>query len=277
MNLSNIQIPKIKISIRVIAVVIAIIGLGFLIWASNNKIPEIETETASLETENKSLAQTEMNLSNLYNNMAFYLEETDRLNIETEEILDEFPTFMYLEDKILYADTLLKTDFATYNISSFSYGQSNYVTSVSYGEEELMELYSVAMSGKYTDLTYTEIKDILDYGLSANQRFVITSLSAAYNEDSGYLNGNIDFKTYFIPGQTTPYEFPQSVVVGLGNSNRVDDLFGARQNRDTTTTTTPEDTPDETEDTPDETEDTVSSGTLEEYDDTQYEETTGEE
>jgi hypothetical protein len=92
-----------------------------------------------------------------------------------------------------------------------------------------MELYSVTLGGRYVDLTYKQIKEILDYGLTAPQRFVIKSVSMTYNEKSGYINGDIAFATYFIPGQTEPYVFPQEVIDGLGGSDRIDDLFGARQ------------------------------------------------
>jgi hypothetical protein len=229
MDFSNIQIPRIKISIRVIAVFIALIGFAFLYWISNNVLPEIKSETASLTSSNTSLTQTEINLSTLYNNMTFYLQETERLNKETDEILSVFPSFMYLEDKILYADTLLKTDFAKYNISDFTYGQSNYVTSVTHGDNQMLELYSVGMNCRYTDLSYMAVKNLLDYGLSSSQRFVITNFTISFNEQSGYLNGDIAFKTYFMPGQEKPYEFPDEVVVGFGDSNRVNNLFGSRQ------------------------------------------------
>jgi hypothetical protein len=49
-----------------------------------------------------------------------------------------------------------------------------------------------------------------------------------YSDKTGYLVGELDFTTYFIPGQPTPYEFPQHVVDGLGDSTRIDNLFGAR-------------------------------------------------
>jgi hypothetical protein len=160
--------------------------------------------------------------------MQYYLDETARLYQETEDILTEFPTFMYLEDKILYADTLLKTDLAGYHMEEFSYGQSNFITNVAYGpNSNPMELYSVKLSGKYRDLTYTQVKELLNYGKIAPQRFVISNLTMSYSSDSGYISGEFAFSTYFIPGQSTPYEFPEEVIIGLGNSNRVDDLFGA--------------------------------------------------
>ena len=229
MNLSKVQIPKIKISIRVVAVIIGILGIWLLYWATNTKIPEIEAKTKKIQTENKTLTQTEKNLMTLYENMEHYLSETERLHEETEIILLEFPTFMYLEDKILYADTLVKTDLKEYNLYQFSYGQSRYIASVSYGSESLpLELYSVSLSGKFDELTYTQVKEILDYGLTAPQRFVIESMNMAYNQKTGYLSGQFSFKTFFIPGQSTPYQFPQEVIDNLGDSDRIDDLFGAQ-------------------------------------------------
>jgi hypothetical protein len=229
-GLSNIQIPKIKLSIRVLGVVLAIIAVMIYWYASNNVIPEIEAKTTKLQNEIASLDATDKQLTDLYENMNFYLDETSRLDVETEKILEEFPTFMFLEDKILYADTLLKTDLAGYNIYEFSYGESNYKMSVVFGtEEKTLELYEVSLNASFSNLTYMQIKNLLDYGLDSNQRFVMSNMSMGYNEENGYISGDFSFYTYFIPGQSTPYEFPQSVIEGLGNSDRVDNLFGSRQ------------------------------------------------
>lgn len=229
-SLSNMRMPKIKVSVRFIAFVLALIGGAFFYWTNMKLVPEIEKETAKLTTANTTLSKKENDLATLYNNMSFYLNETDSLNKQTEEVLSVFPTFMYLEDKILYADTLLKTDLKGYNLSSFAYGQSAYVMSVKYGEsQKQMELYSVAMSGHYQDLSYVQIKEILNYGLSASRRFVLNNITMSYNEKTGYLTGDFAFTTYFINGQQKRYEFPDEVIQGLGNSNRVDNLFGTRK------------------------------------------------
>lgn len=229
MNLSNIQIPKIKLSTRMIAILLALAGL-FLFWfVSTKKVPVLQAEVEKYETENTTLAQTESNLANLYNNMSFYLAETKSLNNETEAILDEFPTFMYLEDKVLYVDNLLKNDLSGYDISEITYGTSTLVTEVSYGNEQTLELYQVGLTAKFNNLSYVEVKELLDYGLGeVTQRFVINSINMAYNEKTGYLSGDFSFNTYFIPGQATPYEFPEEVLNALGSSTRVNDLFGTR-------------------------------------------------
>lgn len=230
MNFSSMQIPRIKIPIRVVAFLLAVLGAAFLYWTNGTKVPEVEKETTDLTNRNADLKQKENNLTMLYNSMPFYLEEIDRLKLEAETMLDEFPTYMYLEDKIMYSDTLLKTDLRGYNLESFNYGASSYIMSVSYGgsEDNMLDLYSVNLSGKYSDLTYKQVKELLDYGLTSSQRFVMQSIKMGYNEETGYLSGDISFSTYFISGQEEPYDFPVTVVDGMGDSNRVDDLFGAR-------------------------------------------------
>lgn len=233
-SLSNIQIemPK-RIPMKLIAGIIAFAAIAFFFFINKSQVPEIEKEISKITTNIEMLEVKENNLATLYNSMEYYLDETDRLYKDTEEILTEFPTFMYLEDKILYADTLLKeTELRYYNLSGFEYGQSNYIMNATYGsEEKMLELYSVALSSKYIDITYAEAKKILNFGLTADQRFVVNQITMTYDEKTGYISGELSFTTYFVPGQTTPYEFPPEVIEGLGNSNRIDDLFGARTDR----------------------------------------------
>ena len=257
MNITGFRLPR-GFAIRFIAVVLAAIGLGFFYWTSQTKVPEIESQISSKQSEIDINKQIENNLATLYQNMDFYLAETERLKTETEDLLTEFPTFMYLEDKILYADELLKTDLKDCNMSQFSYGQSNYVMNASYSDEKTMELYSVGFSGKYNDLTYVQVKELLDYGLTSPQRFVINSITMAYNEKTGYISGDFSFNTYFISGQQErAYEFPEEVIYGLGNSNRIDDLFGARKTPMNSSNAVEEDVVDNTTETQDQITETI--------------------
>jgi hypothetical protein len=229
MDLNNLQIPKIKISIRILAFLIAGAGLLITYFVVGKQVPVIQAQTTALVKENEELEATKSRLQNMYEHMSEYLEERDKMYADTKEILGQFPTFMYLEDKILYVDTLLKTDFENYNLTEVTYGQSTYITSVTAGADgSMLELYSVALNGRYNDLSYQQVKDIINYGLSSSQRFIVNSITVGYNETTGYLSGDLSFTTYFIPGQETPYEFPDSVIDAFGDSNRVGNLMGAR-------------------------------------------------
>ena len=228
MNLSNLPIPKIKIPTRVIAFIVALIGAAFIYWTMEVRVPAIDAETSKLNNEIASLVQTESNLNKLYQNMEFYGAETLRLNAETEGILSVFPSFMHLEDKILYADKMMATDLFEYNVTKMSYGASSYKMSVSYNQESnaTLDLYSIAMNGAYADLSYAKIKELIAYGVQAEQRFVLDSITINFDEKTGKLSGQFSFTTYFIPGQETPYEFPQDILDSLGSGDRVGNLFG---------------------------------------------------
>ena len=235
MNLNmNLKIPKIKISMRIVAILIVIATIVCFFHVNKNTIPEIEKEAQRFESMSKELESKLANLQELADNRDMYLEETERLNLECEELLTHFPTFMYLEDKILYVDTLLKTDLSGYGISNVTYGQSNFELSTQYlkaGETEptTVELYSVSLSGSFSQVTYGQAKELINYAPSAHQRLVVNSMDISYNEQDGYLSGQFAMTTYFIPGQSTPYQFPDSIIESLDidTSNRIDDLFNS--------------------------------------------------
>ena len=230
----NFRIPKIKISLRIVAILIVIASLVLFFYMTKSVVPEIDKETQRLNALNTELDSKLERLQELADNRDYYLEETERLNLECEEILTHFPTFMYLEDKILYVDTLLKTDLSGYGISDVTYGQSKFELSTQYlkvgnTEPTTVELYSVSLSGAYSGVTYKQVKELLNYAPTAYQRLIFETINISYNEQDGYLAGQFSMVTYFIPGQPTPYEFPDSIVESLDieNSNRIDDLFNA--------------------------------------------------
>lgn len=212
--------------LRIIAIVLAIVGIGFGYWASQNKAQEIQKETTKLVTQNKALEEQEAKLDALYNHQEEYKAEKDRCNKETEELLAQFPTYMYIEDKILYADTLQKGDLSGYNLKEITYGDSQFIMNTTYGDSNPLELYKVSLSSKFTELSYLQLRTFLDYGLHSEQRFVVDNVQATFSAMSGSLTGQITFSTYFIPGQTDPYVFPQEVIDALGQFRRTDDLFG---------------------------------------------------
>lgn len=237
MNLSNV---KFKLSTRLIAILLMIVGLGVYYFVCHKVVPKMEEEVATLETQNTELTAQRDNLEKLAGNMEYYLKETKRFEDDTKRLLEEFPTFMYLEDKILYVDTLLKTDLAGYDLSDVGYGESSFVTSIPVDDTTTLELYAVPLNGEFDNVSYLELKALIDYGLTSDQRFVLNNIEVGYNEKTGLLTGTLSCKTYFVPGQPDPYKFRQDVLDALSvmvdneteieyvynGSNRIDDLFG---------------------------------------------------
>lgn len=229
LNNGQIQIPK-----KVFGIAFAIAGIGFGYWASQVQATAINQDTSSLVSQNKELTETESNLVSLQNNSAQYVQDTEQFNKESEEILKEFPTFMFLEDKILYADELRQDEMSQFNLTELTYGNSNFVMSTSYDDTSLMELYSVGCSAKFEGLTYPQVKELINFGKTdkVSQRFVLNNIDMNYNEDTGYLNGEFSFNTYFVAGQNEPYVFDSAILELIGEERRVDDLFGTREASD---------------------------------------------
>lgn len=225
----ELNIPK-----KFIGIACAAIGglVGF--YMLPNKAAETEAATNKLVSENKQLTDTEANLVNLQNNAAQFAADTEAFNKESRQILEEFPTFMFLEDKVLYADHMQKDEMAHFNLVEFHYGKSDYVMSTSYSDSSLMELYSVSCVAEFENLTYPQVKELINFGKSENssQRFVLSNIEFAYSEETGYLVGEFSFKTYFIAGQEDPYVFDPEILELIGTDRRIDDLFGARMDVD---------------------------------------------
>lgn len=227
----ELNIPK-----KFIGIACAALGgfIGFYLLPNNAK--EVQARTNTLVSENKQLTETEANLVSLQNNSAQYEADTAKYKQEAAKTLEEFPTFMFLEDKVLYADHMQKEEMGRFNLSEFMYGQSDYVMSTSYDDTALMELYKVSCTAEFQDLTYPDIKELINFGKSENvsQRFVLSSIEVRFDDETGFLRGEFSYSTYFIAGQEDPYVFDPQILELIGVDRRIDDLFGARSEMDDT-------------------------------------------
>jgi hypothetical protein len=52
-----------KIPWRIIAILLAIVGIGYCFWAINTKVPEIDSQTSKMKSSNESLEITYSNLN----------------------------------------------------------------------------------------------------------------------------------------------------------------------------------------------------------------------
>lgn len=228
--MGDINLNNLKFSFRWVGIILIAAALGIAFMIMGKKVPEIQNKTSAITAEITSLKTTEDNLATLLDDQEQYRRDTAEKEANVKVILEEFPTFMYLEDKILFADQLLndKNGLGNYTIKDFSYGQSNYVTSVAVSENVTLELYSVGLSGRYQEATYLDVKSLINYGFGSENRFVLKAITIGYDEETGYLSGDLTFNTYFMPGQPDPYAFPTDILAELGDTNRKDDLFGSR-------------------------------------------------
>lgn len=235
LKFSDLKMPKLKVSSRVISIIIVIISALTFYWLYSSKIPQIRSEVEKIENENIPLAQTEQNLKKMFNEMTLYIDETKRLNKEYQNALDQFPAYMYLEDKINFVNNLRNGDFRNFgSLEELTYGESSYVAaegesatppsattsengSTESGEPTSLELYSVPISGKFINMSYENLKRFMTYGLTSNTRFVLDNISIHQSDDdTSGLSCEFTFKTFFLSGQEKPYSFS-------GSTNTVED------------------------------------------------------
>lgn len=155
-DIKNASMPHIHLSVRFWMVMLALASC-FGGWTmGGQKAPAIDKDTEKIQMVVDGLQMQKDNLQELYDNMQFYLDETDRLKEDSDDVLNEFPVYMYLEDKILYVDNLLKTDFKDYDMTNISYAQSKFISSASYGGQ------SANLSGESTTDGSTADSDTTD-------------------------------------------------------------------------------------------------------------------
>ena len=222
----EINIPK-----KIFGICFAAIGAIVGFYMLPNKATEKETETNKLMSATKELEEKEKQLVDLQMRQTEFEEMTAEYDAEAKRILEEFPVFMFLEDKVLYADEMTKREMAEFHLTEFAYGKSDYVMSTSYSEDSLMELYEVICSGEFAGLTYEQVKELILFGQSdkSSQRFVLSNLEVVFDEETGYIMGEFRYSTYFVSGQRDRvYQFSPVVLEMLGTERRIDDLFGAR-------------------------------------------------
>lgn len=229
-DLKGMSLPKIKVSSRVVSIIVIILSALVFYWMYSTKLPEIKNETEKIKSENIPLAATEQNLNKMYANMVFYQNETTRCNNEYENAISQFPPYMYLEDKVHFVNQLRNGDFSGYGaLDELTYGESSFVSSgageggevVSEEGGSQLELYAVPISGKFVNISYSNLKRFMTYGLTSNRRFVLENITIHQNEDTAELTCDFTFKTFFLSGQDRPYEYSGS----SGNSGNVDNSF----------------------------------------------------
>lgn len=229
-DLKGMSLPKIKVSSRVVSIIVIILSALVFYWMYSTKLPEIKNETEKIKSENIPLAATEQNLNKMYANMVFYQNETTRCNNEYENAISQFPPYMYLEDKVHFVNQLRNGDFSGYGaLDELTYGESSFVSSgageggevVSEEGGSQLELYAVPISGKFVNISYSNLKRFMTYGLTSNRRFVLEDITIHQNEDTAELTCDFTFKTFFLSGQDRPYEYSGS----SGNSGNVDNSF----------------------------------------------------
>ncbi len=204
----------------------ALIGivLAVLVWMFVASPIKEKKEVLAVENAELKVKKEEYEAVNAQK--AKYEEGMTALQNEREELLENYPSGMITEDRIMYWANMERANtgqLALENIAMSSL-QEVFVDNVaSEGEEEeegatQLHLYKAPVNYTYK-ATYEGLKGMVDYVFAQNDKKSIEGIMAAYNEETGNIEGTLDMNMYYMVGtgkDHTPATIP-SVPTGVAN------------------------------------------------------------
>lgn len=261
----------------------AIVALAYIL-----AYQPLKEKKETLEVENQSLTQEVEYLQTLMNDKEKYISETERMNLEMDEIKAQFPAELHPEDEIFYASnvetkysliskgmTMPTPEVVNVGVATAVESQPEVVddgtaeAEVVEGEattdtqqtvqqtasaSSTMTLYRAPITFNFM-VTYDAVKDWVKEILEDKEnKKAIQSLTLTFDQQSGNLQGNMVVNMYSLTGTDRTYEAPSIPGIGVGT----DDLFKSADQLNVSTenntydanaeTTTTSEDTDETED-----------------------------
>ncbi|MBO4845634.1 MAG: hypothetical protein J5525_04930 [Lachnospiraceae bacterium] len=136
---------------------------------------------------------------------AKYEEGMTALQNEREELLENYPSGMITEDRIMYWANMERANsgqLALENIAMSSLQEVVVETEATEGDEEgatQLHLYKAPVNYTYK-ATYDGLKGMVDYVFAQNDKKSIEGIMAAYNEETGNIEGTLDMNMYYMVG-----------------------------------------------------------------------------
>lgn len=233
-----------KIGKKELSYLLCLLALGFVLGAifyGNS----LASKTETLKTENATLSQEVAYLQDLYDHQEEYQAESDRMNLEMEEIKEQFPAEIRPENQVMYAngieskyDVLLESmqmpgtemvtvqgDFTVAAAPTTTEATDAAASDVTTDETQTADV-SASISTAATTISlfrspttfayqssYKGLKDFIRTINEDPDRKSIESLSVGYNSDTGNLSGSMEISMYALSGTGKEYQAP--VVTGV--------------------------------------------------------------
>ncbi len=233
---------EINILIMLIGILLAVLSYFVVYSKFTEKRDALVAENATLQSEVDALQQ-------LADNKQFYIDETNRMDNEIQDILSGFPGEVRAEDHVMYTagfeamfpDTIwvngLEIDdtelvhIATSEqaapvndaiVEDTGDGVANDAVVASGGLKDTVFLYSSPFRMRYK-ITYRSFKDVVKMIIQSDERMSIQDITLAYDAESGCLAGSLEATVYTVTG--TDYIYKELDIPGVRTG--VADIFKA--------------------------------------------------
>lgn len=258
---------KLKLGEREKNIIIVLFGIAIPVVVYLLVFTKYNEQRDVILAENQALSQEVAYLQELMDNKEYYLAETDRMNVEMEEIKEQFPPELHPEDEIYYAYNMeTKYDVLTTALSmpvaeAVAVAQpviemqtevvDDGTEAVDDGTEAVEEevaaepaaataastiaLYKAPVTFSFK-LTYSAAKDWIKEILEdKDNKKSISSLTLSYEEQTGNLNGSMVVNMFSLSGTDKIYEAPNIQGIGIGTDDlfKSSDVFNTAQENNT--------------------------------------------
>ncbi len=229
---------------------IVIVALSYFFVFS----PQMDKK-GELEAENLKLTQEYRALSALAANAEEYATQTETMGKEMQDIYDKFPSYLQIEDEIM--NVVYLEDSTQSTVSELTIGDPVAVDVTATDEgaegtdttsdsettddaateenadgstESTSTVSSSVMYYQLYDVTsvitfqsdYNGVKSMISSLVGDSKRKTINTLNLTYDSETGKMNGDMLFDSYYLYGLDKPYEQPRIPAIPHGTNN----LFG---------------------------------------------------
>lgn len=183
----------------------------------------IKEKKEALAAENESLKVTKDEYEAINAQKSKYEEGMVSLQAEREELLENYPSGMTREDEIMYWANMERANAGQLVLETITMDgwQEVMVDGAPSSEEEgatQLHLYKAPVNYGFKS-TYDGLKGMADFVFAQNDKKGIQGITAAYNTETGNLEGSLNMNMYYMVGtgkDHVPATIP-SVPTGVSN------------------------------------------------------------
>lgn len=226
------------------SIILMLIGILIAAGTYFGVYKNLTEKTEAMNAANATLRQEVERLQELANNKQQYLDDTDAMKIEIENIKAQFPAQYLPEDEILYmietekehdvlATSITMKDPAPITVTpvvaetvetTAPDGTQN--VSTEQNVQSSIQLFETGVTA-IVQTSYVSIKDVIKKINTDADRKSLDTLSLAFDSETGGLLGTLGFTMYSLTGTEAEYTAPQVDGVVYGTS----DIFNSAQKK----------------------------------------------
>ena len=186
----------------------------------------LNTKRAEIDMQNGTLQQEVNYLQDLKDHEQEYNDEMARMTVENEDIMKQFPAEVRPESIIMYGQGLEVSN--AFAVSSLEMPGASLMevplptaadgTAAQSATASSIMLYNSPVTMGFHS-TYGGIKDVIKQINNDPNRNSISTVTLAYDTNTGNLAGSITANMFFVKGTEKQYEAPTVPGVGVGTNN----------------------------------------------------------